>query len=131
MDRNELTTTLATIATGLETAVAIGDLGAITNLVAELGRLRKAQADADAGQAEIDGDDGQGEDRPSLKAFAASVDDGADNYQFVVLATDREAAEGQVRMAYQAEVGGEDVGDSGLDIGLTEVDAIKCYHFFG
>ena len=31
MDRNEFTTTLATITTGLEEAVATGDLGAIAN----------------------------------------------------------------------------------------------------
>jgi hypothetical protein len=131
MDHEEMTTALATITTGLEAAVVIGDLGAITNLIADLGRLRKAQADADAGQAGNDGNDGQRNVFQPHKAFAASVDDGADNYQLVVLATDREAAESQVRMAYHAEVGGNDVDDSGLDIGLTEVDAMKCYHFFG
>ena len=44
MDRNELTTTLANITSGLESSVATGDLGAISNLVAELGRIRTALA---------------------------------------------------------------------------------------
>lgn len=44
MERNELTTTLANITSGLESSVAIGDLGAISNLVADLGRLRTALA---------------------------------------------------------------------------------------
>ena len=39
MDTNDLASSLETIITGLENAVAIGDLGAISNLVAELRRL--------------------------------------------------------------------------------------------
>lgn len=42
MDQEELNTTLANITKGLETSVTTGDLAAISNLVAELGRFRTA-----------------------------------------------------------------------------------------